>query len=283
MAVPNPDVLPEGLQSLFRGVELARSVLRRQELLDALMKRALDAIEECITQRADVISARTSSIEEPMWFDTPEDGTAWSVVAEPLSTSGVPAMLVVAGQAHAALPFHAKARVVSLPGRGECRSAVLVRSNRHICQASCSLFDYLGDNARQVNAPEFEARLKREPAVLEQDEKVLLAFRVNRDCTLFTSKRILIIDVQGFSGKRVAFRMRMRACLGLRHASYLEFPTDALSHTFGLGLAHRRPTLLAYGFVPILADQSSCASAADRPSALSSPSPQGLPRSPVIA
>jgi len=65
--------------------------------------------------------------------------------------------------------------------------------------------DWLGDNAKQIDAKEVETKLKTEYPVLLADEKVELAFKSGRDTTLFTDKRMMVIDVKGWSGKKIDF------------------------------------------------------------------------------
>jgi hypothetical protein len=64
----------------------------------------------------------------------------------------------------------------------------------------------LGGDARQMDTTECEAQFKTEPKILMDDEKVEMAFKCGRDAFLLTSKRILRIDVQGWTGKRVEYR-----------------------------------------------------------------------------
>jgi hypothetical protein len=50
-----------------------------------------------------------------------------------------------------------------------------------------------------------QAVLQSNPKVLLPDEYVELAFKCGRDSFLFTSHRILLIDVKAFSGQRVSY------------------------------------------------------------------------------
>lgn len=68
------------------------------------------------------------------------------------------------------------------------------------------IFDWLGNNAKECNAQDFETVLKEKFPVLLAEEKVELAFRCWRDFTVFTNQRIMIVDVQGITGKRVEFK-----------------------------------------------------------------------------
>jgi hypothetical protein len=63
------------------------------------------------------------------------------------------------------------------------------------------IFDLLGSNYSQIDKQEVESRLK--PSVLLPHEKVELAFKCGRDSFLLTSLRVLKIDVQGMTGKKI--------------------------------------------------------------------------------
>lgn len=72
-------------------------------------------------------------------------------------------------------------------------------------EGKTNIFDLLGNNASQIDSKTVEATLKSDPMILLPDETVELAFKCGRDSFLLTSKRILKIDVQGISGKRVEY------------------------------------------------------------------------------
>jgi len=57
-------------------------------------------------------------------------------------------------------------------------------------------------NATQINPQECAAEIG---GVLAQGEQVQLAFRVIRDLVVFTGGRMLIVDKQGITGKRVEY------------------------------------------------------------------------------
>ena len=72
------------------------------------------------------------------------------------------------------------------------------------------VFAYLGDNAAQIDAAEYESKLREsEPRLLQHDESIVFAFKgrggKGRDHELFTNKRVLIRDKRGISGKRVRY------------------------------------------------------------------------------
>lgn len=68
------------------------------------------------------------------------------------------------------------------------------------------IIDFLGDNAKQINAQDVETKFKTKYPILLKDETVELAFKSGRDTTCFTSRRILLVDVKGITGKMIEFK-----------------------------------------------------------------------------
>jgi hypothetical protein len=64
--------------------------------------------------------------------------------------------------------------------------------------------NWLGGDAAQLNPSDVETHLEKAQVLLE-GEHVALAFKAGRDSFILTNRRVLTIDVQGFSGKRVAY------------------------------------------------------------------------------
>ena len=54
--------------------------------------------------------------------------------------------------------------------------------------------------------PILEQKFKSEIPVLQADETVELAYKHGRDMFIITTKRVMVIDVQGLSGKKVEFK-----------------------------------------------------------------------------
>lgn len=63
-----------------------------------------------------------------------------------------------------------------------------------------------GSNNRPLDASEVERMYRSNPCLLQSDEYVEMAFRGYRDLVIFTTKRIIDIDVKGWSGKKVRTR-----------------------------------------------------------------------------
>ena len=68
--------------------------------------------------------------------------------------------------------------------------------------------DYIGGDNVRVDEGTVEAQLA-ELEVLVHGERVKLAYKCGRDMVICTSKRMLYIDTQGFSGKRVGEKNKL--------------------------------------------------------------------------
>lgn len=64
------------------------------------------------------------------------------------------------------------------------------------------LLDTLLGNASEVDVSELSAELA---PVMAQNESVLQAYKLIRDMIVFTDKRLLMIDKQGLTGKKVEY------------------------------------------------------------------------------
>jgi hypothetical protein len=63
--------------------------------------------------------------------------------------------------------------------------------------------DIMGSNYSQISDAEIESKLKGH--VLLGDEKVEMGFQCGRDSFVLTNKRVLKIDVQGVTGKKIEY------------------------------------------------------------------------------
>ena len=73
-------------------------------------------------------------------------------------------------------------------------------------------FNWLGDDATEVDPKELEERLKTSPVVLAADEHVEMAFKSGRDCIIFSTKRLFILDKRGITGKKVLYLSVLWKC-----------------------------------------------------------------------
>jgi len=65
------------------------------------------------------------------------------------------------------------------------------------------LFNSILGNASEVSSEELS---KKYSSLLLDDEKVELGFKLFRDVFMFTNRRLVLIDVQGMTGKKVEFK-----------------------------------------------------------------------------
>ena len=68
-----------------------------------------------------------------------------------------------------------------------------------------SMASWFGDDMKQIDAVQANHQFHTSPPVLQSNEVCEMAFQGRRDLVLFTTKRILFIDKQGWSGKKMAF------------------------------------------------------------------------------
>jgi hypothetical protein len=98
-----------------------------------------------------------------------------------------------------------------------------------------NFIDFLGDNAKEVDPQKVEYRLKHETPILLQTEKVQAAFKSGRDTICFTDKRLLLIDVQGITGKKIEFATILWSSIhafSVRTAgAFLDRDTELVIHT----------------------------------------------------
>lgn len=67
------------------------------------------------------------------------------------------------------------------------------------------LFQWLGGDQRELDAAELDTEFHTNTKILLDDETVLMAFKGGRDVTLFTTIRIMMIDVQGLVGCKIEY------------------------------------------------------------------------------
>ncbi|CAB9498071.1 Pfam:DUF1696 [Seminavis robusta] len=68
------------------------------------------------------------------------------------------------------------------------------------------LLQVVGGDQREIDPKAIDHELHTSTRVLLDDEHVLMAFKAGRDTSVFTNHRVLLIDVQGLTGKKVEYR-----------------------------------------------------------------------------
>ena len=64
----------------------------------------------------------------------------------------------------------------------------------------------IGNDQRAIDPTEMNTLLHNDLPILLDNENIVMAFKAGRDATFFTNLRVLIMDVQGMSGKRVKYK-----------------------------------------------------------------------------
>lgn len=67
------------------------------------------------------------------------------------------------------------------------------------------LFQWLGGDQRELDPTELDVEFHTNTRILLDDEKCLMAFKAGRDVTLFTTIRVMTIDVQGLVGCKIEY------------------------------------------------------------------------------
>lgn len=82
------------------------------------------------------------------------------------------------------------------------------------------LLDGLMGNATKADISEVEKELE---AIITENEKVELAFKLVRDLIVFTNTRLILIDKQGMTGKKVEY-------LSIPYKSISRFSIETAGH-----------------------------------------------------
>jgi hypothetical protein len=62
------------------------------------------------------------------------------------------------------------------------------------------------DNSHEIDADMIDKKLRSDPELLLDEEKVLRAFQSGRDVDVYTTRRMIRIDTKGLTGKRVSYK-----------------------------------------------------------------------------
>jgi len=88
---------------------------------------------------------------------------------------------------------------------------------------------WIGDDYKQISADEATEKLTSDPAMLLPDEIVDLAFKCGRDMIVYTTKRYMKIDTQGWTGQKVNYKSlpyKAMACFSATGAAQHPFDRD---------------------------------------------------------
>lgn len=68
-----------------------------------------------------------------------------------------------------------------------------------------NMFSWAGDDSRMVDETKMDKQYHSNPPILQHCETVEMAFKGRRDLTLFTGKRLLLVDMKGATAKKVDY------------------------------------------------------------------------------
>jgi hypothetical protein len=75
----------------------------------------------------------------------------------------------------------------------------------HLLESFGNMFSWMGDDSRMMDAKKMDQQYHSNPPILQASETVEMAFKGRRDLMLFTSKRLLLVDLKGWSAKKVEY------------------------------------------------------------------------------
>ena len=104
------------------------------------------------------------------------------------------------------LAIHRYLSLVVICGKGAGENAehgaIVHDASAGMNGSSTGILDIFGSNYAQIDNTQVESKLKSNPNILLENEKVEMAFKCGRDSFILTSLRVLKIDVQGVTGKK---------------------------------------------------------------------------------
>ena len=104
-----------------------------------------------------------------------------------------------------------------------------------------SFVSFVTNNSQNIDAVELDHKLHSEPPLLLTDEHVELAFKQARDMFVYTTHRVLVIDVQGMTGKKVEYKsIPWSWCHGFEIETAGHLDRDAEAYIFADVAALRR-------------------------------------------
>lgn len=69
-----------------------------------------------------------------------------------------------------------------------------------------SFMSWITNNSSAVDTAVLDSQLHSDPPILLDEERVSRAFRQGRDMFVYTDRRVILMDVQGLSGKKIEYK-----------------------------------------------------------------------------
>jgi len=96
-----------------------------------------------------------------------------------------------------------------------------------------SILAAIFENSTEIDSGETENTFRTQPELLLEKESVLRAFKQGRDMFVYTTRRILIIDTKGVSGKSVRYKtVPYKWIQGYEFETHGNFDGDAEIYSF---------------------------------------------------
>ena len=80
-----------------------------------------------------------------------------------------------------------------------------IEENMPASSTSHNMLSWLGDDNMAIDPVQINQRFHSDPPLLQNSERVEMAFKGRRDIILFTTKRLIVINYKGWSGKKVEY------------------------------------------------------------------------------
>lgn len=99
-----------------------------------------------------------------------------------------------------------------------------------------TFLSYLNNDGVAQDPKGVESQLRSSPPILQPDETVDACYKMGRDMCIFTTKRVLLIDRQGMTGKRIEYRsfpLRYITCFKVSTAGSLLSAAEATIYSDG--------------------------------------------------
>jgi len=96
-----------------------------------------------------------------------------------------------------------------------------------------SFLSFLLEHSKSIEASVVDFQLHADPPVLLDDERVVQAFKEGRGMYVYTSHRLLVVDVQGLRGKKVEYKcipLHQWCAYEIETAGHLDTAAEAYIH-----------------------------------------------------
>jgi hypothetical protein len=114
-----------------------------------------------------------------------------------------------------------------------------------------SFLAWLTDNGAEADPKIVDAQLHSDPPILLNEERVNRAFKQGRDMYVYTTHRVIVVDVQGMRGKKVEYMsipIEWCKCFEIETAGNMDRDAEVYIHTDVPGKARIKQSILVKKF-----------------------------------